>query len=209
MKIKIFYKKMINRSFYLLFFICYFLLYSCNSKMVPQDSKCEVLGTPATNDTDPGNYYYVMQMSKENYKKFRKPPTFKRFIFQFRNIKNEKGRNDFELDSYGWYKGVLIKDELREKMFLERSPAFPKPYQLEPKGSFTIPNLELRRKDIKKDDFEEINSILLIPYYDDCFKCIMVKLVGDPKSKDEGIKENNKRGRAVVLVNPCPPDRPQ
>ena len=90
-------------------------------------------------------------------------------------------------------------------------------------------------------DFEGTSSILLVPYYDKCKKCLMIKMINNPYSKDGASAKNNKfKGRTEeklwvglqpnfdaaalkednrvkallgeasrVVLNPCPPYRPQ
>lgn len=222
-----------------------FLLFSCYSSKYaapyPTCTYADEMGTPANAGTETGNYFYPMKISYEEYKKLSGTSKFKRFIFQFKNVSSKNGRNEFEIDSYAWRYGLIfVHDYFIKEGFLQREKNAPL-LKIEPSGNFAFANIELRDSAIRKDDFKEISSILLVPYYDKCKKCLMIKMIENPYSKNEASVENNKfKGRSEeklwvglpanfdestpkednkikaileersrVVLNPCPPYRPQ
>lgn len=222
-----------------------FLFFSCySSKYASTYQACtdaDEMGTPATPGSATGNYFYPMKMSYEEYKKLSRTSKFKRFIFQFKNVSSKNGRNEFEIDSYAWRYGlILVHDSFIKDGFLEKETEAPL-LKIEPSGNFAFANIELRDSAIRKDDFKGISSILLVPYYDKCKKCLMIKMIDNPYSKEGASVENNKfkgksdeklwvglqsnfdadvikedkRIKAIlgeasrVVLNPCPPYRPQ
>ena len=222
-----------------------FLFFSCySSKYASTYQACtdaDEMGTPATPGTETGNYFYPMKISYDEYKKLSKTSKFKRFIFQFKNVSSKNGRNEFEIDSYAWRYGlILVHDSFIKAGFLEKETEAPL-LKIEPSGNFAFANIELRKDDTKNDSFKGISSILLVPYYDKCKKCLMIKMIDNPYSKNGSSVENNKfkgrsegklwagvdsnfnarafkednkikaifDGRSRVVLNPCPPYRPQ
>ena len=222
-----------------------FLFFSCySSKYASTYSACkdpDEMGTPAAPGTETGNYFYPMKISYEEYKKLSGTSKFKRFIFQFKNVSSKNGRNEFEIDSYAWRYGLIfVHDYFIKDGFLEKETDAPL-LKIEPSGNFAFANIELRDSAIREDDFKGVSSILLVPYYDKCKKCLMIKMIENPYSKDGGSAENNKfkgksdeklwvdlqpnfdaaalkedkRVKAIlgeasrVVLNPCPPYRPQ
>lgn len=178
-----------------------FLFSSCNSSKnvttYPVCKDADEMGTPAKAGTETGNYFYPMKISYEEYKKLSGTSKFKRFIFQFKNVYSKDGRNEFEIDSYAWRFGlILVHDYFIKEGFLEKETQAPL-LKIEPSGTFAFANIELRDSAIRADDFKGSSSILLVPYYDKCRKCLMIKMIDNPYSKDGGSVENNKfKGRS-------------
>jgi hypothetical protein len=156
------------------------ILFSCTNKIYQYKSECELGGSTGNNATDPGNYFYIMTMSKEDFIKLSKPHSLRRFIFQFKNIKSENGRNEYEIGSYAWNKGKFSKE-----MFLIREYKTPVLW-VDPREAFSFVNLEIRKKNIKQQEaFSNTDSISLIPYFDKCKKVMSLKIVSSSKMQND------------------------
>jgi hypothetical protein len=134
------------------------MLFSCSKNAYQFQKTCEYPGKETTAGAEPGNYYYVMKMSMDKYKSLKGKVAFKRFIFQFRTVKNKNGRNEYEMDSYAWKHGLFSKKFI-DTSFLTVATEMPL-LMIEPTVPFSFVNLELWHKHINKKAFKNATLYL-------------------------------------------------